>query len=378
MNNAIKALEEHLNKRIAANSLRSLSLSSGIDLCSNDYLGLARSAILKELTAKRCGELEPYFNGSTGSRLLSGNSALAEELEKKIANYHEAEAGLLFNSGYDANIGLFSCIAQRQDTILYDELSHASIIDGIRLSNATAYKFAHNNLRDLELKMERATGNIFIAAESVYSMDGDIAPLEELCMLAKKYGANLIVDEAHATGVFGDQGKGLVNALQLEHYVFARVHTFGKALGVHGAIILGSSLLRKYLLNFARSFIYSTALPPHALIAIGSAYDVMEEARAERTALQLLIAHFKYTAAQYNNITLLESSSPIQSVLIQGNATAKSTASHLRANGFDVRAILSPTVAQGKERLRICLHSFNTEAEVDFLLQNISEKLKAI
>jgi 8-amino-7-oxononanoate synthase len=375
MNNAIKTLEERLNKRIVTNSLRSLSLPSGIDLSSNDYLGLARSAALKTLIDKRFGEQESYYNGSTGSRLLSGNSELAEELERKIATFHGAEAGLLFNSGYDANIGLFSCIAQRHDTILYDELCHASIIDGICLSHATSYKFAHNNIQDLEAKLSRAPGNVFIAIESVYSMDGGISPLEELCVLAKKYDANLIVDEAHATGVIGEQGKGLVNALQLEHYVFARMHTFGKAVGVHGAIILGSSLLRKYLLNFARSFIYSTALPPYALLAIGCAYDVMEEAHDERKALQWLTLHFKNTAAQYRNIALLDSNSPIQSILVHGNARAKSVSVYLRKSGFDVRPILSPTVAQGKERLRICLHSFNTEVEINRLLQNISENL---
>ena len=161
---------------------------------------------------------------------------------------------MIFNSGYQANIGLFAAVAQKGDTIISDELIHASMIDGIRLSYASRLRFKHNDIKDLEKQLKKAKGNIFIGIESVYSMDGNLAPLTKMARLAKKYKAHLIVDEAHATGVFGKQGSGLVCALGLEDQVFARMHTFGKALGCHGAIVLGSEILKKYLVNFARPF----------------------------------------------------------------------------------------------------------------------------
>src|SRR4051812_34169388 len=200
-------LEEILIKRKDESRFRSLSTNKLIDFSSNDYLGLARSGVLKEAINKELKKFPDYTNGSTGSRLLSGNSAYAEELEQWIADFHYAEAGLIFNSGYDANLGLFSCIAQRNDTILYDQLSHASIIDGIRLSFAASRAFQHNDLIDLEEKLKTAKGNIFVVVESIYSMDGDFAPLKELIELVEKYKAVIIVDEAHATGVFGKQGR---------------------------------------------------------------------------------------------------------------------------------------------------------------------------
>jgi len=363
------ALKQLLEKRKAENSLRSLKVTEGlVDFCSNDYLGFARAESLKK---RITGELKKYPDhliGSTGSRLLSGNTAYAEELEKSIASFHHAEAGLIFNSGYDSNIGLFSCIAQRNDTIIYDELSHASIIDGVRLSHAKSYKFAHNDLDDLEKKLKLSTGNIFVAVESVYSMDGDFAPLQDLVVLCKQYDAQLIVDEAHATGIFGELGRGRVHEAGLENKVFARMHTFGKALGVHGAIVLGSAELREYLVNFARSFIYSTTLPFHSLVSIKCAYDELKNQHpsADGLAIQQLIAHFRETFKDNNSI------SPIQRIIIPGNDRVKKTASYIQENGFDVRPILSPTVPEGKERLRICLHTFNTKEEINKLSQLIS------
>jgi len=186
-----------------------------IDFCSNDYLGLARS---KELADKVLSDLEKEQNagGSTGSRLITGNSSFAEELEAFIAEYHKAEAGLLFNSGYDANLGLLSAVPNRNDTVVHDELVHASIRDGIRLGLTKSYAFRHNDLSHLETQLKRAENSIFVVVESVYSMDGDLAPLKEICFLCKKYAAQLIVDEAHATGVFGKKGEGRVVALNLQ------------------------------------------------------------------------------------------------------------------------------------------------------------------
>ncbi len=243
----IKKIEE----RKSAGSLRQLKLVRGmVDFCSNDYLGLA--SLLK------VGNPGLQL-GSTGSRLLAGNYPLIEEVEMEIAEFHQSEAGLIFNSGYDANVGLLSCVAQKNDTIIYDSLSHASIRDGVRLSFAQSWAFNHNDLVDLEKKLQLATGQLFVVTESVFSMDGDKAPLVEIVELCKTYKAALVVDEAHATGIIGDKGAGLVQAMGLQQHCLARVHTFGKALGCHGAIVLGSKILRTYLINFARSLIYTTA-----------------------------------------------------------------------------------------------------------------------
>src|SRR5690606_6123052 len=179
-----------------------------------------------DLLKSSCADSSERLHGSTGSRLISGNYAIAEEAEKEISAFHGAESGLLFNSGYDANLGILSCVPRRGDTILYDSLSHASIRDGIRLGPAKSFSFRHNDLHDLERKMKNATGNVFVVTESVFSMDGDQAPLGEMSLLCDKNSAMLIVDEAHATGVVGDRGEGLVQKLGLEKKCFARVHTF--------------------------------------------------------------------------------------------------------------------------------------------------------
>ena len=356
-------LQEVLDKRSEAALYRSLQVNEGlVDFCSNDYLSFSR---LKKEDQK---DQTLLLNGATGSRSISGNTALAEKLEKDIATFHRAEAGLIFNSGYDANVGLFSSIAGKGDTLICDELIHASIIDGCRLSYANRLRFAHNDINELKKKLEKATGNIFVAVESVYSMDGDSAPLTEIAQVCENFGANLIVDEAHGTGVFGQNGRGLVNALNLENKVFARVHTFGKALGGHGAIVLGKEVLRNYLINFARSFIFTTALPPSSLLHIQQAYQQLAAPDFDNSHLHHLIQRFKHSFTEHDTIQLIPSNSPVQSVIISGNERARAVAKNLQSKGFDVRAILSPSVPAGKERLRISLHLHNTAEEVDALL----------
>lgn len=357
-------LQEALDKRKQESLFRSLIVNEGmIDFCSNDYLSLARSKKIKKEVQNQLKDLDS-LNGSTGSRSISGNTTFAEELEKEIAAFHHAEAGLLFNSGYDANVGLFSCIAAKGDTLICDELIHASIIDGCRLSYANRFKFAHNDLNDLEKKLQQAKGSVFVAVESVYSMDGDTSPLKEIAALCEKYHASLIVDEAHATGVFGEQGRGLVNEYKLETKVFARVHTFGKALGAHGAIIVGSDILRNYLINFARSFIFTTALPVSSLVHIKLVYQQLAEGTLNSNHLHMLIANFKKQLHLPKEYYLIHSRSPIQSVVIKGNEKTRLIAAQLQTKGFDVRAILSPSVPVGKERLRISLHLHNTEDQI--------------
>jgi 8-amino-7-oxononanoate synthase len=354
-----------------AGSYRSLKAENDlVDFCSNDYLGFAHSPILKNKIDEELAA-HPNSNGSTGSRLISGNLAYTEALEQKIASLFKSEAGLLFNSGYDANVGLLSSLPQRSDTIITDELIHASIIDGARLSHANRYTFKHNDLASLEAKLKNAKGVIYVVIESVYSMDGDTPPLIEILALTEQYGANLIVDEAHAVGLYKT---GIVTALGLENRVFARTVTFGKALGCHGAVILGSNLLRQYLINFARSFIYTTAAPFHQLAGIKMACELLGDTNELIDTLKNNIALFKQkinleSSGLYN---LVSSDSSIQCILLKSNQKAIAIATSLQNAGFDIRAILSPTVPLGSERIRICLHSFNTAAEINLLTDKIN------
>ena len=369
------SMQQTLEQRKAASLYRSLQVNEGlIDFCSNDYLSFARSGQLRDLVKSYVDKLNP-LTGSTGSRSISGNTAFAEQLETFVADFHNAKAGLIFNSGYDANLGLFSCIAKKEDTIICDELIHASIIDGCRLSYATRFRFSHNDVEDLEDKLRRSRGNIFVAVESVYSMDGDMAPLKEIAAVCKQYNANLVVDEAHATGVFEKHGRGLVSHHGLEQDVFARLHTFGKALGCHGAIVLGSETLRNYLLNFARSFIFTTALPLHSLIAVKCAYEMLMAENFSNDYLHRLVEEFKVNSMNSGDYYLIKSCSPIQCMVIPGNERVKQVSRQLQAKGFDVRAIVSPSVPAGKERLRISLHAHNTPGQVDQLKQTLNEIL---
>lgn len=354
--------KEKLEQRIKAGSVRSLSLFPGFaDFFSNDYLGLSKSA-----------EGNMIHSGSTGSRLLSGNSVQAEETEKFLASFFNAEATVIFNSGYDANLGLFSSVPQRGDTILYDELIHASVRDGIRLSHAKSFSFRHNDVQDLERRIVKAEGTVFVAVESLYSMDGDLSPLKEIAAVCQRENALLIVDEAHSGGIFGTEGNGLCEELQISEQVFARTVTFGKAYGTHGAAVLGSEMLKSFLVNFARSFIYTTALPPYQYTWIRSQ---VEKAKADkaRTQLQQRIDYFRNKLKDL--ISLSDARSPIQIILTPGVETAKKMAGVLQENRLAVKAIMSPTVAEGQERLRICVHAFNTEQEIDRLAELI-HKLK--
>ena len=381
----MKPIEHHLfnilEERKHQSLFRSLKTSNDlVDFCSNDYLGFSQKL-------KQNSNNFTFPSGATGSRLLAGNTQYVEDLEQEIADFHGAEAGLIFNSGYDANVGLLSCLPQKSDILFTDELIHASMIDGARLSYATKYKFKHNDVEDLERKIIQSQappapdGGAFsskfsesitplsgvgglIALESVYSMDGDLANLEAFVNLSEKYGANLIVDEAHATGVFGKDGRGLVSELGLEDKIFARVVTFGKALGCHGAIVLGSKNLRNYLVNFARPFIYSTAAPMHTHQSVQQAYQLLMSPDFSNKKLHQLIHFFKNQAKQIPDLALIESPSAIQCIIISGNEKCRDAASNLQNAGLDIRPIVSPTVPKGKERLRICLHEFNTEEEI--------------
>ena len=375
-----KSLALKLEQREQNNSLRKLSLPNTlIDFASNDYIGFAKSETIFNETHSYLIENKIIRNGATGSRLLSGNHKIYEEAENYIAKFHQVESALIFNSGYDANVGFFGAVPQRNDIILFDELSHASIRDGIQLSNAKSYKFKHNDFEDLErIILKLSTDNqqpttIYIITESVFSMDGDTPNLEELVQISNKYRCNLVIDEAHALGVFGVCGEGLVQMLGLQDAVFARIVTFGKGLGCHGAAIIGCNELKKYLVNFARSFIYTTGLSPHAVATILVAYQHLEIEKKALEQLRNTILHFN----QEKNILGLKplfvrSKSAIQSAIIPGNQNVKSIANQLQEKGFDVKAILSPTVPEGQERLRFCLHSYNSKEEISEVLGLLS------
>jgi 8-amino-7-oxononanoate synthase len=374
-----KALLYKLEQREEEKALRQLTLpTNGVDWVSNDYLGYARNESLFHKTHDYLVAHEQLQNGATGSRLLSGNHPLYPATEAAIAHFHHSEAALLFNSGYDANVGFFSSVPQRMDIILFDELCHASIRDGIQMSKAKSYKYAHNDTAELEQQLKRYQQDqieIYVVTESVFSMDGDTPNIEQLVQLAQKYKAHLIVDEAHALGVFGNQGEGLVQSLGLEKSVFARIMTFGKGLGCHGAAVLGSHDLYAYLVNFARSFIYTTGLSPHSVASILIAY---QELAHEQLAFQQLQANILYFNQEKMRLGLkplfVYSKSAIQSAIIPGNENVKNIADQLQHDGYEVKAILSPTVPAGQERLRFCLHSYNTKIEI----QNVLERLATL
>lgn len=340
-------LDTRLQKRKDEGLFRSLQITSGlIDLTSNDYFGFARTVD------------QTKGGGSTGSRLLTGNHPFYQLLEEKIARFHRAESCLIYNSGYSANLGLVSALGTEDATFLYDLEIHASMIDGMRLSKAKCLPFRHNDLNSLERRLKAAVSPIFVLAESIYSLSGDFAPLEEMADLCVKYGAHLIVDEAHATGVCGPCGEGASVELGIESKIFARVHTFSKALGVHGACVLGSQTLKEYLLNFSRPLIYTTALPSFALLQIEQSYEkLFREAKGHQQRLKELITYFG------------RSGSPIQPVYLPSVEKLRLLSKQLRDRGLDVRAITAPTVPKGKECLRVVLHSFNQEEEIDQLLE---------
>ena len=306
MNTALEYIRKKLEERHEAGNYRLLKPDNKlVDFCSNDYLGFARSALLKSSIEAEIVSCSIILNGSTGSRLLSGNSDYAEQLEAQLAQIFDCEAALLFNSGYDANAGLLSSLPQRGDTVIADELIHASVIDGIRLSFAARFSFRHNDLGSLEEKLKQAKGVCYVVIESVYSMDGDSPDITAMLALTEKYHANLVVDEAHAVGLFGT---GLARG-ELAERVFARIVTFGKALGCHGAAVLGSKLLKEYLLNFARSLIYTTAPSFHQLATIKMACKLFTSAEEQIKKLKSNIELYKGYIAMYNVCGILDSDS---------------------------------------------------------------------
>jgi len=350
--------------------LRALKLPTGIDLTSNDYLGMANHPALKEtaITALENG-LEI---GAAGSRLLRGHTPSHAALESFAVTHFKAGGALYFSSGFQANYALLTTLPQRKDVVLYDEFAHASMRDGLQAAKYKSYKFAHNDLNALEdlLKRHRTqTQNTWIAIETLYSMDGDRAPLNEIYALAEQYDAYLIADEAHSTGVYGEQGKGLCWDI-INQYGYDRLitlHTCGKAIGVSGGLVCASKDIVDYLINAARPFIYSTAPMPLQALLVQRSLEVLasEEGALKRKKLHRLsvVAKDMFGGA----------GTQIIPIIIGGDVEALETAARLKESGFDIRAIRPPTVPEETARLRLSLSSELDET----VLQNVCDALKS-
>ncbi len=347
-------LQQRVLKRLAdleAKGLkRSLAEPAGLDLCSNDYLGLARHPRMRQRFAEA---VETLGTGSTGSRLLRGHRAAFHSIEQRFARFKRTAAALYFGSGWAANVGVLSTFPAAGDVIFSDALNHASLIDGMRLSKAKRVVFPHCDAEALErlIEEEPCSGQRFVVTESLFSMDGDRAPLDRYAALQERYGCALIVDEAHAIGVFGETGSGLIEEARCENNVFLSVNSAGKGLGVSGAFVCGPDWAIEYLVQAARPFVFSTAPPPAVAEALDEALNLLEEDPRAR-------ARVRQNAALLRTILGLgDDNSPILPIVVGGNETAVEAATRLRELGYDVRAIRPPTVPDGTARLRVTVNA---------------------
>jgi len=382
-------------------SISGENAENAIDFSSNDYLGLAQSA-QQELKVEDLYKSLPHrYLGSTGSRLLTGDSKYAQDLETSLAGWHKRPSAMLCNSGYDANLSVISCLSLNS-TVIMDELCHNSIQMGLRLSRGyTLRKFQHSSLQDLETiliseelnKSKHSTKPVIIVVESVYSMDGDAAPVKEILDMALAYNACVVVDEAHGLGVLGDNGFGVLEEYGLEKHpsLLCSIHTFGKAAGCHGAVVCGSSRMKDFLLNYGRPIVYSTSLPLHSLVSIACSYESMSGTigrhlrRDLRDRMQLFRKLFfekiicldgEYTSSL--PIRLIASTSPINALIIPGNSTCLEFCDKLwnKSNrSICLYPIRSPTVPKGQERVRIIIHSHNTVDQIKYLIDLIKSTL---
>ncbi len=353
------ALENRVCDRLralrAAGLYRVPTPPSGIDFSSNDYLGLAADPYIK---ARMCAAVEQDGCGSTGSRLLRGDRAAFSAVEKRFAAFKGAEAALYFVSGYAANIAVLSTFAEGNDMIVSDRANHASIIDGIRLSAAKKIVVPHADAHAVQraLAAANSSGQSFLVTESVFSMDGDVAPLAEYAEICREHGAALIVDEAHAVGVHGRRGTGCIEAAGIQRDVFLSINTAGKALGLCGAFVAGPEWAIQYLIQRARPFVFSTGPPPALAIALEAALDLVEKEPERRQRVLSLAAHLRGLLAD-RGLAVSRDGSQIVPVFLYDNARAMEVASSLQKEGFDVRAIRPPTVPPGTARLRVSVNA---------------------
>jgi len=356
--------EEKLRIRRQENNFRELKIFSDefIDFQSNDYLGFSRNKEIHEIWYKE--NLEFHHNGATGSRLISGNSNYYTDIEEYLSKYYTSENTIIFPSGYMANLAVFSTIPQKNDVVLYDELCHASIRDGLRLSFAKSYSFKHNDFIDLEEKLQKHNSNIYVVAEGLYSMDGDFPDVYNLEALMKKYHFKLILDEAHSTGILGENGKGLYE--NFKEGIFLRIHTFGKAMGIHGAVVCCKNDVKDFLVNFSRPLIYSTAMCFSELSRIKIVHEYYKIKGLKLK--EKLAENIKYFNSKWEAKSFLQS--PIQ---LYFNENIHEIETKLLQKKIAAKAIKSPTVASGTERIRICLHTYNSFEEIDVLVSILNE-----
>jgi 8-amino-7-oxononanoate synthase len=336
-------------------------------MASNDYLGYCSHPAIKQAAQKA---VHTWGAGSGAARLISGNAAIFRDLEKKISRLKGTEDALVFSTGYMANIGLLSAVAEKEDIIYSDALNHASIVDGCRLSRARVEIFPHGDTGALEtlLKNGKKFRRRFIITDGVFSMDGDLAPLPRLAELARSYCAQLIVDDAHGTGVLGHRGGGTIEYFGLEGQIDIIMGTMGKALGCFGAFVAGSSELRDYLINRARTFIYTTALPPAMIAGAIAAIELLEKEPQTRQALQDNISFFR-RGLQDLGFNIAASTTQIIPVLVGDTQTAIRLAGDLMEEGLFIQAIRPPTVAEGSARLRITLMATHTKDDLTRALE---------
>ena len=338
-----------------------------VNLCSNDYLGLSESEELRAAVIEAV-QIAPRIGG-TGSRLLSGHLRDWDTLEQEFAEFAGTESALYFASGYAANIGLLTSVLQKDDTVFSDELNHASLIDGMRLSGARKVIYRHLDLNDLETALRTTStqgGRKFVVTETVFSMDGDIANVAKLASLCAKYGAGLILDEAHAIGVHGPNGRGIAASAGLTNEVIAMTHTCGKALASAGAFVCCSATLRDHLVNHARTFIFSTAMPPYMAGQIRAALQIARRMDSDRARL-LANAKRLNTQLRVQGYDTADSASQVIPIVVGANDEAVAAAEFLQSEGFAVRAIRPPTVPQGRARLRLSLTAAISQGELDRL-----------
>jgi 8-amino-7-oxononanoate synthase len=356
----LKTVDSPQGREIILNGKRVLNF------CSNDYLGLADDARIKTAVLEAIAE---YGFGSGASRLVCGNMSPHERLEKDLAHFKRTESALLFSSGYMANTGIIPALMDHHSVVLSDRLNHASIVDGIILSRARLERYPHADMRALEeiLKSFQATKRKLIVTDTVFSMDGDRAPLKEIVDLAKRYEAMVMVDEAHALGVLGEHGSGLVEELALEGQVDIQMGTLSKAAGSFGAYACGSKVLREYLINKSRSFIYTTAMPPAMAQASRAALKIISQEGNLRRQLELN-ANYLRTQVQGMGFDTMNSSTPIIPILVKDPSKAVAMSQRLLEEAVFVQAIRPPTVPIRSARIRLTVTATHTREDLDKLL----------
>ena len=358
----------------AQNLLRTLRRPFGIDLSSNDYLTLSTHP---RVVAAFAAGVAAEGVGSTGSRLLRGERQAFEEVERRFAAFKGTERGLFFSSGYLANLSVLATLPEAGDVIFSDALNHASLIDGVRLSRASRVVFPHNDVKGLARLIESTpcAGQRFVAIESLFSMDGDEAPLVEYAELCRRTGAALIVDEAHAVGVYGERGTGLIEASGVSRDVLVSINPAGKALGVGGACVTGAAWAIEYLVQRARPFVFSTASPPAMAYALLESLNVVRDEPERRVRLQVLSSELRARLADAGH-QVTQGPSHIVPVQIGGAETALAVAARLQAEGFDVRAIRPPTVPAGTSRLRVSVNVGLDAITLDRFVERLTVAMK--